>query len=63
MNKITATQQNALNALIAIGSPATSQQIGVQVITMKSLCKAGLVKRIETGNVGRECETILWQIE
>jgi hypothetical protein len=46
MEKITTAQQKALDSLIAIGAPATSQQIGVQIDSVAD---------------GRECEAILWQ--
>lgn len=61
MCKISVAQQIALTKLIRIGVASTSQQIGVQVSTMKSLEIAGLVTHTITNEVGRECETMLWK--
>ncbi len=66
MKKLSQAQQAALNKLISLGKPSTSQEIKVQIITMQSLQKAGHVKPIENfgddETFGRECETIHWQL-
>lgn len=59
---ISVAQQIALTKLIQIGMASTSQQIGVQVSTMKSLESAGLVTHTLINKVGRECETMLWRV-
>lgn len=66
MRKLSPAQKTALDKLAVIGEPATSQKIGVQIITMQALQKAGRVKPVEQFGTeetfGRECEAIHWQL-
>jgi hypothetical protein len=66
MKKITKSQQTALNQLGFLNKPSTSQEIGVQIITMQALQRAGRVKSIDKfgtdDTFGRECETIRWEL-
>ncbi|QUM78753.1 hypothetical protein HWV00_21000 (plasmid) [Moritella sp. 24] len=64
MKKISPAQQVALDKLIAIGKPATSQEIGVQVSTMFSLQRADhvIAAEREEGETGRDCEVIKWSV-
>lgn len=66
MKKLSQAQETALERLIELGKPSTSQEIKVQIITMQSLQKSGYVKAIENfgddETYGRECEAIHWEL-
>ena len=47
MKKLSQAQETALERLVELGKPSTSQEIKVQIITMQYLQKSGYVKAIE----------------
>lgn len=59
--KPTPAQQVALDNMAEIGTPATSQQIKVQMSTMRGLEKKGLARITGRHSTGRECEALLWE--
>lgn len=63
MKKLTQVQQRALDKLSELSQPTTSKNLGVQIVTMQALEKAGRIKKAKqvAKKDGRECETILWQ--